>query len=264
MNRIDTQSGSNDWSVPSYWPALSGAETHVWAVDVEVDAPRLEALEQLLSGDEIARANRFHFERDRARFVAARGQLRTILGRYANLAPASLRFAYSAFGKPSLSPSMGVERLRFNASGSDAIALVAARLDADVGIDIERIRSMPDALAISKRLLTVEEHNELTSLPEELRNTRFFQYWARKEALVKLLGKGLWQSLQSFSLHPWSAEHAQRVTIGQDGTTVTQWVIPITAPRKDFVAALATVAPIGALRCWTLDALLEQGRQLGR
>lgn len=223
----------------------------MWALDVELDAPRLEPLERLLSGDEIARAGRFHFEQDRARFVAGRGLLRTILGRYAALAPESLQFSYSPFGKPSLALSMGMERLRFNATGSEALALVALRLDAEVGIDVEQVRNFPDALAVAKRLMTVEEHEDFAAIPDELRDSRFLECWVRKEALVKSLGKGLRQSLDSFSLDSRSGEAAQRVAFVDNGRTVTQWVIPIAAPRKGFVAALATSERFATLKCWS-------------
>jgi 4'-phosphopantetheinyl transferase len=248
---------SNVWNVPSAWPALSGGETHVWAINVEASTPRVEELKQLLSADEIIRADRFHFERDRLRFIAARGQLRIILGRYAKCAPQSLQFAYSPFGKPSLAPPVEMRGLRFNASRSDGLALVALRLDVEVGIDVEQLRSLPDALALSKRMLTTREQEALTSLPEELRETRFLEYWARKEAVVKALGKGLWQSFDRFSLHPWPGMGAQRVSIEHGGTTVTQWVMPIAAPREGFVAAMATAEPIGTVRCWTFGALTK-------
>lgn len=233
---------------PQPWPALSDGWTHVWALDIAADAPDLAALGALLSQDESERAGRFRFEPDRLRFVATRAMLRTILGRYANLAPDSLKFSYSAFGKPALAPSMDLDGLRFNVSGSDTLALVAVRLNAELGIDIERVRSVPNLLEVARRMLRIEECDEFTSLPEALRERRFFEYWVRKEALAKLLGKGLRQSFNSLSLRPWPGDNARRVGIDQDGGTVNHWVIPIAAPHGDFVSALASSQPIGRLR----------------
>lgn len=209
---------------------MSGGETHVWAFDVDVTPPHLAELERLLAEDEVARADRFRFAQDRARFVAARGMLRQILGRYADRAPESLQFTYSAFGKPSLSPAMGMDRFRFNASASDALALIAVRFDGEVGVDVERIRSIPDALQLSRRMLNAQEYDELASLSETLRELRFLEHWVRQEALVKLHGLGIG------SVHV-SVEAGNRV-------------IPIAAPTKEFVAALATREPVGTVQCW--------------
>ncbi len=243
-----------NWSTPASPPVLKAGETHVWAFDLDVSAPRLEALEQLLSVDEMVRADRFHASRDRMRFIAARGQLRSILGRYVSRAPEMLQFAYSSFGKPSFAPLMGFEGLRFNASGSEALAMLAVQLEDEVGVDVEQIRIIPDALAVAQRMLTTREHDELTALSEELRLTRFFEYWARKESLVKSLGRGLWQPFDTFSLHESSGDEAQRVTMQLDGVNETHWVRPLPTPREGFVAALAARAPIGPVKCWMYDA----------
>lgn len=237
-----------NWSIPRSPPPLNSGETHVWAFDLDVNA---SSLEHLLSVDEMVRADRFHAPRDRMRFIAARGQLRSILGRYVNRAPESLAFAYSSFGKPSFAALMGLDGLRFNASGSEALGMLAVRLDTEVGVDVEQVRRIPDALAVSRRMLTVEEHDELTSLPEELRLQRFFEYWARKESVVKSLGKGLWQAFDSFRLHPLSADEAQRVTMELEGANETHWVRRLPTPREGFVAALAAKAPIDVVKCWT-------------
>src|SRR3712207_7045713 len=56
--------------------------------------PYTTLFRSLLSADELERAGRFHFRKDRDRFVAGRGALREILGRYAGVAPQRLRFRY--------------------------------------------------------------------------------------------------------------------------------------------------------------------------
>lgn len=227
---------------------LRSGETHVWAFNRDLEISSLASLEPLLSPDEIARAERLRPARDRARFITGRARLRQILGHYVNRAPESLRFDYSPAGKPSLAPTEGQEQLRFNASGSEALALVALRMDADVGIDIERIRHLPDAPALAKRMLSADEYSEFTSIRDELRQTRFFEYWARKEALAKSLGSGLQQGFDRLNLYPWPGDEPLRIASALGGETATHWVKPIAVPQKGYVAAHAAARPIGSVR----------------
>jgi 4'-phosphopantetheinyl transferase len=57
------------------------AENHVdvWCAALDVDTERVQSLAALLSPDEYERASRFHFARDRRRFIVARGFLRSLL-----------------------------------------------------------------------------------------------------------------------------------------------------------------------------------------
>src|SRR5258708_512758 len=89
---------------------------HVWTANPDLAGARPDELRALLSADEMERADRFYAPRDRMRFVAARGILRALLGRYLSSAPQSLVFAYNEFGKPSL--AFGYDALRFNLSHS--------------------------------------------------------------------------------------------------------------------------------------------------
>src|SRR5512135_2739567 len=96
------------------WPrlpvelALAPGEVHVVCASVDVSGQRLRDLTARLSPDELERAQRFHFPRDRDRFIARRGLLREILGVQAHVTPDSLVFFMGAFGKPALaSPSEG-------------------------------------------------------------------------------------------------------------------------------------------------------------
>src|SRR5215204_5676289 len=87
-------------STPDVRPGLD--EVHIWRASLDRDDSEFERHWATLTPDERGRAQRFHFDRDRRRFVVARGLLREILGRCVGLAPALLRFAYDEYGKPSL------------------------------------------------------------------------------------------------------------------------------------------------------------------
>ena len=98
--------------------------TRAVAVDLlvfplDVDASERARLQTLLSQDEIERANRFVFARDRERFVVGRGRVREALGGRLSLAPRDLIFSYSENRKPSIAG------LHFNLSHSGGLAALA-------------------------------------------------------------------------------------------------------------------------------------------
>src|SRR5713101_1036201 len=90
------------WHPPPESLTLGRDEVHVWRAALDRSVADRQRLEQTLSADERVRAGRFYFQRDRERFMVARGLLRAILGRYLCVEPDQLRFGYSAHGKPSL------------------------------------------------------------------------------------------------------------------------------------------------------------------
>ena len=83
-------------------PDFTATAIHVWRADLRVSDACLRRLEATLSPDERARAARFRFDEPRERFIVARGVLRDVLSRYVDQPANALRFAYNAYGKPSL------------------------------------------------------------------------------------------------------------------------------------------------------------------
>jgi 4'-phosphopantetheinyl transferase len=144
----------------------------------------------MLSPDERARADRFRSPRDRDRFVAARGLLRSILAGYLDRDPAALRFAYGPFGKPELAEGAGV-LLRFNVAHAGDRALYAVAWGRQVGVDLEPVRADLEIAEVAELALTPDERDLIDSLPPERRPECFAALWTRKEALAKATGLGL-------------------------------------------------------------------------
>src|SRR3954470_3455823 len=120
-------------------------EVHVWSVALDAQPAAVGAV---LSEDELLRAAAFKVEDARRNFVATRGALRTLLGRYLGTEPTALRFAADSRGKPRLDPP---QKLLFNVSHSGAAGLIAiARTE--VGIDIEAIKPRRDLEGLAKRV----------------------------------------------------------------------------------------------------------------
>lgn len=229
--------GSRDNSCMLSPLPLPHGEIQVWQAFLDRDRERQGEWAAVLSEDERERARSFRFDVHREWFIAARATLRILLGGYLDVGPETVRFTYGANGKPGVNGS-GVH---FNASHSEDRALFAFSRDAPLGVDIEAVRPMPDALEIASSSFSPAEAAVLSGLPPELRDRAFFRCWTRKEAVIKALGDGLSYPLDRFSV---SFDEAARVTaFDDDPAAVSRWTLYHLEPHPGFVAAVATQAP---------------------
>ncbi len=189
--------------------SLAEGEWHAWLLDHSI------ADDGCLAQDERERARRFVFERDRAAYIATRASLRRLLTAYTGDPPEAHVLVTGPRGKPRLASGA----LEFNVSHSGTLSLLAfAR--APLGVDIERIRPVPDAGKIAARYFTrPETHGE-----------DFFVLWTRYEASLKAVGEKL-------GAPPPGA-----------GLTVYDFEIP------GYAAALAASGASHAPRAWQLSA----------
>lgn len=192
------------WRTASSGLSLAPGESHIWRFSLDCSAESLVLLASSLSPEEEARAARYVFAEDRRHFIAARGMLRLLLGRYLDSSPADLAFRLGQQGKPSLDPrcvnsTLGQD-LRFNLSHSHGMALYAFALGREVGVDLEKHRPDFASAEIAERFFSSREREELLSLSPELRTAGFFHCWTRKEAYVKVRGEGLHIPLDSFDV----------------------------------------------------------------
>ncbi len=169
---------------------------------LNLPAAEIELLAQTLSPDETARALRFRADCDRNRFIAARGQLREILGQELHCHPREIAFGYAACGKPFLHND--TSGLRFNLSHADDIALVALAWNRAVGVDIERVRTGIDVSTLAARFL-----------PPDERHDDFFRAWVRREAYLKALGVGFTAPFDTPPLDP-ALWYCQDLEVGPD------------------------------------------------
>lgn len=175
-------------------PLLSEDEIHVWTVQLDRDCITER---DVLSVDENERADRFHFEDDRNKYITCRSILRQKLGEYLKTAPDTLQFRYGSFGKPELADG---PKIHFNVSHSGDVALIAFARCAEVGVDVERIRPMNDLNEMVNQVFSSAEQQQLSELPPGLMVESFYSGWTRKEAVVKALGDGLQIPLKSFDV----------------------------------------------------------------
>src|SRR5688572_25749401 len=117
------------WQAPPDQLLLPNDEIHVWRASLDQPLSHLERLAQTLSADERKRAESFHFQQDRERFIVGRGLLRRILGGYLRADPSRLHFRYGPRGKPAVAERSQGRVLYFNLSHSHGLALYAVNLD---------------------------------------------------------------------------------------------------------------------------------------
>src|SRR6185312_3642180 len=131
------------------------------------------------------RAARFRFDRDRDRFITARGTLRMLLARYLRKQPKDLQFLLGREGKPALVPESAGETLSFNLSHSQDVAVFAFGWHRNIGVDVERVRPDVEYEDIARHHFSAGEIQSLASLPRQKRVEGFFLCWTRKEAYIK-------------------------------------------------------------------------------
>jgi 4'-phosphopantetheinyl transferase len=211
----------------------------VWRARLDLAASCVERLRGTLSADELQRAARFHFARDRRRFTVARGVLRDILGRYLRVPPSELEFRYSAYGKPALADVADAPWLRFNVSHSHEVALFAVTCGREVGVDIEYLGREIRGEEIAERFFSARERADLSALPAEVKHEAFFNCWTRKEAYIKAHGEGLSLPLDQFDVSLAPGEPAALLATRSDPREALRWSLQALTPGPDYVAALA-------------------------
>jgi 4'-phosphopantetheinyl transferase len=238
------------WSLPTNQRQLDNNNVHVWAVDLNKSTERIFSLHQTLSSDEQDRAGRFHFERDRNRFIAGRGILREILGSYLETTPSQLQFIYNPQGKPALTSFPERPLLHFNLTRSQDLALIAVTRACAVGIDVEWIHPINDAENIAARFFSPREAAELAAIPNGQREAAFYNLWTRKEAFLKATGEGITEKLGQIEVSFLPEQPAQIRSISGDSRAAADWTLTGFTPAPGYVAAVAAQAQGLKLSCW--------------
>lgn len=229
-------------------------EVHVWRVDLDITSLQRESLLGMLSADEVERAGRFHFERDQKQFIAARGMLRQLLGRYLGKPPHELRFEYMAHGKPKLATNAGYDAFSFNLSHSGPLAVYAFTRGRYIGIDIERIRDDIAVGQIAQRFFSPNEISSLESIHINKRSRVFFQYWTRKEAFIKAMGKGISFPMEQCDVSLISGKGLSPVILPGDHRESSCWYGQDLFLGEGYTAAIAVEGSDWNLSCWHYSA----------
>jgi 4'-phosphopantetheinyl transferase len=241
------------WKNPPQNLSLVAADIHIWRANLNLDKSQLDRFRSTLSADEIIRAERFYFEKHRHSFIASRGILREILGRYLEIEANQVKFGYELRGKPFLITDSGTLQLNFNVSHSEDLALYAMASPAagiasggkssnQVGIDLEMIRPIADIQQLAQRFFATSETNAIASLIPPYQEQLFFRYWTCKEAYLKATGEGLS-----------SLDQVEIIFNPPDSPKLSHtnhWILQELIPADNYVGAVAFPSEVKNLSFW--------------
>jgi 4'-phosphopantetheinyl transferase len=227
------------WPAPPNHVPLAANDVHLWAARLDLPSEALVHFTGLLSEDEHARASRFRFERDRNRFVVARGVLRSILATQLDSAPDELQFEYGPNGKPALTGCLAQGGLFFNLAHSEDLVLIAVTRLGPIGVDVESVRPMADADELVARFFSVRENARFETLPANQKDAAFFNLWTRKEAWLKATGEGIGHLLNRVEVTFLPGEPAQLLALPEKPGLSRDWILRELTPANAFVGAVA-------------------------
>lgn len=176
---------------------MPAGRVHIWLTRVVQD-PVMSL--DILSRDELERANRFRVKAARIEFIQARAFLRRTLALYLFIDPSAIRLSTSPYGKPFLEPSQNWQRFEFNLSHRDGLCLLAVTRGRRIGIDLELVRATAEVEQIVTTYFSTSERIAYSRLRPQERLEGFTRGWTCKEAYLKAAGKGFHQALTSFSV----------------------------------------------------------------
>ena len=211
----------------------SGAD--IWRIRVSSDASQLKNFSTFLLVDELAKADRYHQEKDRRRFITSRAALRIILAKYLPIQPRDIQFKPGTNKKPFVQNNGNIN-LHYNISHSGEWILVAVG-NYGIGVDVEKINPdfhYEDIFPLSFSDAEIEIIRKSSSSRKD-----FYLYWTRKEALTKATAKGLDHHLKDVPCldgsHTVSSEIVPEV--------ITSWMVSSFELDEQHIASVAYRSP---------------------
>lgn len=168
-------------------PPLFNGEIHVWSLSLITDTPFYERCKSALTATEHQRISYFNFKQVQDSYIISQGGLRLLLSFYLNIEPSKIQINKHSKGKPYTADDTS---LCFNISNSGNYVIFAISRAGEVGIDIEKLRTLPDLNELIEKNFSSKE-KQYISKNTTLKELRFFKFWTVKEAYLKAIGEGM-------------------------------------------------------------------------
>jgi len=225
---------------------------NIWKIDYRAFSEEKQWL-NILNNQEQTRAQKFHYQTDRKRYLVTRALLKLILSKITGNNPAEISFSYNNHGKPYLE---NTGKTSFNVSHSGDLGLIAVSDLTLLGIDVEKFRRRINPKRMAKRFFSTSEQEELAGLTDSSILEGFFNGWTRKEAVIKALGLGLAMPLRNFDVTLTPGQPARLLNIRHQDEKVQDWTINNIPMDGDYAAAYAVKARDFTHNFWAISGLI--------
>jgi 4'-phosphopantetheinyl transferase len=224
-------------------------EVHIWIHALHFDDPFLRLAPYLLSSDELLRAARYHFEKDRRVYESGHVFIRKVLSHYTQIEPADLQLSPIVNQKPRLGNSPFP--IHFNITHSANKIIVAIGFNSDVGIDVEKVIPDFDMHGFSEANYHPNEQSKFRSLKNDQESDYFYKIWTRKEAWLKLTGEGVNDKLKTLDFSETSNEFKVNIKDHPD-LYMYSW-----KETPEYMVTLATFKSPSKIKLFTSKDLTE-------
>ncbi|RCW92498.1 4'-phosphopantetheinyl transferase family protein [Winogradskyella arenosi] len=183
--------------LPNYSEDQTKAEPEdikVFKIQFTTYEPMVSYLWTLLNITEQDRAERYHFKKDKNRFVICRALLKLLISDETNLNVSEINLKKGKYHKPYLPQNPA---LHFNVSHSEDYAIMAIG-NCELGVDVEFVNEQFQYKDIIPAVCTEDEMDWIKKTSDSLET--FYKIWTRKEALVKAMGTGINDDFKDMSV----------------------------------------------------------------
>lgn len=231
---------------------ITKRQIHVWSINLDINEKKITYLNSFLSEDEIIKASKFRFKKDKNCSIISRGTLRFLSGKYLNIDPKTIKFKYGKYGKPYYDLET---ELKFNVSHSGNLAVIAFVLNSDIGIDIEKLKYDFEVMDIVDNYFSRSEIESLNKFPVQDQVKGFYRCWTRKESFIKAKSKGLSFPLDAFSVSIDSDKKTELLETKWNKKEKDSWSLFSFSPQEEYMGAISVKDSLEDVKYFNLNTL---------
>lgn len=216
-------------------------EIHIWLTYCEAitEERLMVSYRELLNPTEKEEELRFHFARDRHRYLVTRALVRTVLSRYASVDPKDWVFSRDVYGRPHIANTEATDScLSFSVSHTKGLIVLGVAKGRSLGVDVENFAARDISIDVANHYFAPEEVAALHEVSDRQGMCRFFEYWTLKESYVKARGMGFVLPVDRFSFH-FVDDHAIDFVINPElGDDSSRWQFWQFRPTSEHLLAV--------------------------